>query len=350
MVTAIGGGGHGEQILKALLTAGRGRYRIVGADANPQCAQFALCDDHVVLPAARDPEYLDRLLDVCRKYSINVLFHGCEPELKVFSANRALIESKGILLPINPQKTIDLCMDKEATIRFLTEQGFDPPQIWTANTLEDLDAVDLFPVVLKPSVGGGGSLNVHIAQTQRELKLYGELMRLGDDGNKFVIQEYVGTPEDEFTVGVLHDLDGCFLNSIALRRELKSTMNVRIRVENRTGRPELGPALVVSSGISHGEIGPFEQVTKPCEEIARAIGARGPVNIQCRFVNGKVKVFEINPRFSGTTSIRALMGYNEPDVLIRKHCLGENIQPRFPYERGFVARSLAESVIKQAYA
>ena len=34
-------------------------------------------------------------------------------------------------------------------------------------------------------------------------------------------------------------------------------------------------------------------------------------------------MFEINPRFSGTTSLRAMVGYNEPDVLIRHHVLGE---------------------------
>jgi carbamoyl-phosphate synthase large subunit len=56
-------------------------------------------------------------------------------------------------------------------------------------------------------------------------------------------------------------------------------------------------------------------------------------------------VFEINPRFSGTTSIRAMVGYNEPDVLIRRHLLGEDVETRFPYGRGLVLRSLTETLI-----
>lgn len=347
LVTAIGGGGHGEQILKALRLASPGRYRIVGADMNPKSAQFSLCDESVVLPAASDPTYMDRLLESCRRLSVHALFHGCEPELKVFSDNRDAITGEGILLPINPRSTIDLCMDKEATMRFLAERGFDPPRYWAIDSSQDLEQIDVFPVVLKPSVGGGGSANVHIAQNARELQLYAELLRLNEPGVRFVIQEYVGRPDSEFTVGVLHDLDGQLLNSIALRREIKSMLNIRIREPNRTGRVDLGSSLVISSGISHGEVGRFPEVTGPCEAIAAAIGARGPVNIQCRLVDGKVKVFEINPRFSGTTSIRAMMGYNEPDLLIRRHVFGETIEPRFAYDCGMVIRTLSETVIER---
>lgn len=82
--------------------------------------------------------------------------------------------------------------------------------------------------------------------------------------------------------------------------------------------------------------------TEQCVEIAMAIGARGPINIQCRLVNGKVKVFEINPRFSETTSIRAMVGYNEPDMLIRRHVMGEEIALDFEYEEELILRGLVE--------
>ena len=54
LVTAIGGAGYGEQILKALRLAGG--YRIVGADSNRDCANFALVDHAVTLPKAADPD------------------------------------------------------------------------------------------------------------------------------------------------------------------------------------------------------------------------------------------------------------------------------------------------------
>jgi carbamoyl-phosphate synthase large subunit len=156
------------------------------------------------------------------------------------------------------------------------------------------------------------------------------------------VQEYVGTPFEEYTVGVLHDMDGNLINSIAVRRLLSGQLNIRTRVANRTGRADLGEALVISSGISQGYVARFPEVTVQCERIAAALGARGAINIQCRLVDGKVKVFEINPRFSGTTSLRAMMGYNEPDVLIRRHVLGESIGKHFAYEEGLVLRGLHE--------
>jgi carbamoyl-phosphate synthase large subunit len=55
--------------------------------------------------------------------------------------------------------------------------------------------------------------------------------------------------------------------------------------------------------------------------------------------------FEINPRFSGTTSLRALAGYNEPDVLVRRDVLGMRIEPYFRYRDVLILRGLKENVI-----
>jgi carbamoyl-phosphate synthase large subunit len=274
---------------------------------------------------------------------VQALFHGCEPELKQFSANRDLIAQRGIFLPINPVHVIQTCMNKEATNRQLASLGFCAPRFIRASSREELEKVDWFPVVVKPSVGGGGSANVYIAQNATELAALAEYIGLGMVADNFLIQEYVGTPEDEYTVGVLHDMDGNYLNSIAVRRFLSGQLNIRMSVPNRSGRAELGARLVISSGVSHGYVGRFPKVTEQCKEIAAAIGAKGPINIQCRLVDGQVKVFEINPRFSGTTSIRAMVGYNEPDVLMRRHLLGEDIRVDFPYEEALVLRGLVES-------
>ncbi len=83
----------------------------------------------------------------------------------------------------------------------------------------------------------------------------------------------------------------------------------------------------------------------PSQRIAAALGVQSAVNIQCRLVNGEIYVFEINPRFSGTTSLRAMIGYNEPDVLIRHHVLGEDIEPDFAYAEGTILRGLCETYV-----
>jgi carbamoyl-phosphate synthase large subunit len=345
LITAIGGGGHGEQILKAIRLAKGDRYHVVGADANPNCRQFALVEEHVSLPLASDHSYIDSLLAACKQYKIRALFHGCEPELKLFAAHRDLIEQQDIFLPVNPLSVIQTCMNKEETNRHLEDLGFEPPRFIRVSSKESLKQIDWFPVVVKPSIGSGGSADVYIAQNTTELVGLADYLGLEVIADNFLVQEYVGTPDVEYTVGVLHDMDGNYLNSIAVRRLLSGQLNIRMSVPNRTNRQELGPKLVISSGVSHGYVGRFPEVTDQCRDIAKALGAKGPINIQCRLVDGEVKVFEINPRFSGTTSIRAMVGYNEPDILIRKHVFGENIESDFPYLDALILRGLVEHFV-----
>ncbi|MDA8649874.1 ATP-grasp domain-containing protein [Alphaproteobacteria bacterium] len=343
LVTAVGGEGHGSQILKALLLANNEKYRIFGADANPNCQQFSLVDGSAVLPLASSVDYMPQLFELIERFEIDVLFHGCEPELKLFAEHRDEIEECGVFLPINSSSMIKLCMDKEKTNQRLEELNFSPPKYAVINVRADLANINWFPVVVKPAVGGGGSANVYIAQNRKELEGLAEYLNLDSNEVKFIIQEYVGTPEQEYTVGVLHDMDGNYINSIAVKRELTAQLNIRMSVPNGTEKKELGPKLIVSSGVSQGQVGRFEEVTSQCREIALKIGVRGAVNIQCRFVDGVVKVFEINPRFSGTTSLRAMVGYNEPDVLIQKHLFGTEIEQNFEYEGANIFRSLIET-------
>lgn len=344
LITAIGGGGHGDQILKALRMVAPQRYQLFGADVNPHCPQASLVDRFFTLPAANSQAYLPALYQVCKDLEVQVLFHGCEPELLVFAENRKKIETLGILLPINDTGLIRLCMDKVEMNARLAALGFPSPRYLAVTSHADFKGIDWFPVVVKPALGSGGSANVFIAQTMGELRGLADYLGLGITTPGFMVQEYVGTPDDEYTVGVLHDLNGRYLNSIAVRRHLRSGLSIRASVTNRTGRTELGSRLVISSGVSQGDIGRFEEVTVQCREIADRLGSKGPLNFQCRLVEGKVRVFEINPRFSGTTSLRAMVGLNEPDLLVRCHLLQEEIMEDTPYQQGTILRSLNETL------
>jgi carbamoyl-phosphate synthase large subunit len=348
MVTAVGGGGHGEQILKALRLADGDRYHVVAADARSNQPQFDMADENTLLPLASDPSYIEKLLASCKAHGIQALFHGCEPELRLFADNLELLKANDLFVPINRPGLIRLCMNKERANERLGELGFTPPRSFRLGSRDDVDKIDWWPAIVKPSVGSGGSANCYIAQSSAQVHslmdfLGGDLLDRG-----LLLQEYVGTDDDEFTVGVLHDLDGGLINSIAIRRTLEGQMNVRLRVPNQTPRTDLGEFLVVSSGISQGRVGKFPEVTRQCEEIATALGSCGPMNIQCRFVDGRVRVFEINPRYSGTTSLRAMAGYNEPDLMIRYHLLGENIERHAAFREVEIIRHLKETIVAAA--
>ncbi len=335
MITGVGGGGNGEQLIKALRLSEK-KYHLIGADITPLSKGLTQVDEQVILPLASDPAYLDTLLTSCKKLGVDALFTGSEPELKKISAVQETVRAEGIFLPMNPQSVIETCTDKSQTMAFLRDNGFAFPKTTTVKEPADLEKIDYFPAVLKPSIGGGGSANTFIAQDMEELELFGNwMLKLYPE---FIVQQYIGNADCEYTVGVLSGMDGVLINSIAVKKNILSALSNRLKIRSRYSN-EL---LVISSGISQGQIGRFPEVTAQCETIAARLGSKSAINIQLRFVDGQCYVFEINPRYSGTSSFRAMVGYNEPDIMIRKHLLGETIEPHFPYKEGHILRGLDE--------
>ncbi len=341
LVTGVGGGGNGEQLVKALRLAAT-RYRIVGTDVTTGAAEQSGADVCRALPRASDPGYLEALLETCTSERVDVLLPGSEPELRLIARHAERIRGQVALLAVNDQALIEICSDKFKTAEFLADNGFEFPRSWLVDATTDLASVGEFPLIVKP-VSGGGSQNVHLVQSPDELRMIcGFLMGYFES---VLVQEYVGRVDQEFTVGVLFDAEGRLINSIALNRFILTSLSNRLRVPNRTDRADLGPVLGVSSGVSQGRVDDFPEVRAYCERVGLALGARYAINVQCRLVDGKPMIFEINPRFSGTSSIRAMLGFNEPDLLIRRHVLGETLPDRPPYRHGTVLRGLKEILV-----
>jgi len=342
LVTGAGGGGNGEQLIKCLKLESE-KYTVIASDSSIEAAQLSGADICKTLPMANDKNYTKKLIELCIDEEVTAIFPGSEPELRRISSDRDMIQPHVDLLAINSEKVIDICSDKFKTNEFLEHNKMPFPKSVFVKDINQINEIDFFPVVLKPTIGGG-SQHVYIAQNHKELDL---LVRyLLGYFNSFLVQEYIGTVDEEYTVGVLLDGNGSLINSIAVRRHIMSSLSNRIKVKNITSKKNLGDTLAISSGISQGEIGKFPQVTAFCEELAIKLGSTYAINVQCRLVDGVPYVFEINPRFSGTSFMRAMVGYNEPDILIRNDVLGLKVEPGFNYESGIILRSLKETLKK----
>ncbi|MDR2337617.1 MAG: ATP-grasp domain-containing protein [Deltaproteobacteria bacterium] len=343
MVTAVGGGGVGEQIIKALKLSQK-NYFIIGSDMNKISKGFYEVDKSTILPPANHPDYIDNLLNICLSENVKILFCGSEAEIKRISLEKKRFGNAGIIFPYNNKEILDLCFNKFKTFEWLTSNGFSAPKTQLISSFKELQLITEFPIILKPHLASGGSTNVFIIQNEKELILFGTYLFSIYDS--FIAQEYVGNIDNEYTVGILLDLEGNLINSIAVKKNILSGLSNKIKIPNYTLRKDLGSMLAVSSGISQGEIGHFECVTKQCEKIALKMHCVSAINIQCRLVNDKVYVFEINPRFSGTTSLRALVGYNEPDILIQKYLFCIEPKLHFTYKEGIIMRGLSELFVE----
>jgi carbamoyl-phosphate synthase large subunit len=341
LVTGVGGGSHGNEVIKALRLADT-PYHIIGVDMSPTSLGLYQTDASYIVPPARHSEYIEVLLELCRGKGVQVLIPGSEPELKVVSAHRQCFADAEILILINDPGVIDLCMDKWSTMRFLAENGFNVPQSVLLEREDDCAKVERLPVVVKPAVDGGGSNLAFIAQDHEELSFFARYILKA--GGRPMAQEYLATPDDEYSVGVLTTLAGELVGSLAVRRYILSGLSNKMKIQGRTSG-YTGHTLALSSGISQGVIEDYPEVRGECERLAKILGSKGPLNVQLRVVDGKVYTFEINPRFSGTTAFRALAGYNEPDIMIRHHLLGEMVGP-VSYTYGVVMRGLVERFIR----
>jgi carbamoyl-phosphate synthase large subunit len=311
LVTGVGGRSVGHQILQALLLLGD-RYSIVATDADSFSYGLYQVNDRYVVPRANHPRYLEAIRALVQKEAIDVVLPGTEPEVAVLGRQAAAL-SCAVL--VNPPPVLEICANKNRLSEWLSVHGFLSPLTVAGTEWRTLVDRTGFPVVGKPSENTGGSKGVEILNSAIEIEQY---LAMSDAPAKVLFQQYVGSSADEYTVGVAVAQDGTIIDSIVLRRVLTGLSLGRARQID-------GRCYTLSTGYSQGVIVKHPRIQQVCEDLALKIGARGPLNIQCRSVGDDVYVFEVHPRFSGTTSIRAAAGFNEPDMLIRNHVFHEPI-------------------------
>ena len=100
LVTGIGGGGIGEQIMFALRTA-ETRYKIIATDIDHYSLGLYSADKGYLVPRATNETYLSKMLEICKKEAVKVLIPGSVPELDQISKNNSFFEKQNILLLMN---------------------------------------------------------------------------------------------------------------------------------------------------------------------------------------------------------------------------------------------------------
>jgi carbamoyl-phosphate synthase large subunit len=296
----------------------------------------------IELPKASQKKYLDCLVETYKSNDIDFVIEGSEAEQYVLNNNREFLKKSGIKWISNNKKVIDICIDKEKFARFLCSHNFDHPKIFSLTSIAELGKITTYPIILKPKAQSSGSKNVYIAQCSEDIKCIIQLFKL--EVKDFCFQEYMGTPSEEYTVGILHNEEGTLIGSATLNRDLTQSISVASSVKNFTNREDLGSTLVISSGISQGTMMHRPDIEAYCCSIAEKLGSTGPLNFQGRMHNGKFYIFEINPRFSGTSFMRAMSGFNEADLWIKNLKYSNKLLPFYVAQKKYYKRVIQEII------
>jgi len=296
-VLVLGVGGNVSQgILKALALSTL-PVRVVGACVSPLSAGLYTTDTSYISPPANAPEFVPWLLDLCHKEGVQAILSGVEPVVAILSQHAESIrELTGAICIVSTPECLAISDDKLTTCQWLEQNGFNFPRY--------ADAADTTGVQ-RLVEACGYSL---IAKPRRGKGAHGIFKLVNDDDLAYaqrrggaVIQEYLGDETSEYTVGCFCDRDGELRGTLVLHREI---------LEGTTYRAQAGE---------------FPEVRAEAGRIARALKPMGPCNIQLRVADGRAVCFEINGRFSGTTPVRARLGFNEVEAALRHFVLSEQV-------------------------
>jgi carbamoyl-phosphate synthase large subunit len=257
-------------------------YRVLTADMDPHATGLFLADRGFVIPKADDRNFLSAIRRLCSEENVNVIIPLVDEELLPISD----LEQTGLIILAPRKEFIELCLDKFRLAKTLETMNIPVPETRLAC---DGPGNLAFPCVVKPRTGRG-SREVEILGSEKAYEDW--LTSLKRSSDAYILQEYIsGT---EFTISVVVWRDG------------------RIQAV-------LPKKIISKRGITHLAITEHnEKIEKYCTQIQEKLHADGPFNVQlrCEQNTGNPLLFEINPRYSTTTSLTIGAGIDEIHGLI----------------------------------
>jgi len=270
VVTGVGGG-VGQSILKCLKES---PYKVIGVDSLSDATGLFSVGRRYLGEFARSSKFIDRILEICKKESANVIFPGLDAELIPFAEHGDVFKREGIEVIVSSKDVIDIADDKLKTADFLNQHGF----LYSKTGIELSEDLK-FPVMVKPRKGGARSKDcikcVDITQLQQTI----------EGKENFVIQEFV--EGEEYTCGTLNYEGKCY-GVIPMRRELRAGDTYKAYIKKD------------------------KNIMNYVQKVMDTLKPFGACNVQLIVKEGRCYIFEVNARCSGTTAARALAGFNEP--------------------------------------
>lgn len=319
-VLILGMGGDVSKGIRKAVLLSEIPCRIIGACISQDSEGLYLCDAAYTAPYASDPNFISWVKEICDKESIDIVLTGVEENLAAIAAALPYLQAHThAVFRISTPEHLRIGGDKLETCRWLEENGLPTPAYADA---EDMEAVQRlvtdvgFPLIVKPRCGKGSS-GVFMLRTQEELSgLHGL--------HGYVVEECIGAPDQEYTVGCYHGLNGEIPTPIVMRRELRHGASWKVEVAEN---PE---------------------ICDLAKRICKAFSPDGPLNIQLRLdPMGHPIPFELNVRFSGTTPMRAHFGFCDVKAMLYESLLHRDISSCFSIREGIAYRYTEEIYLSE---
>lgn len=277
----------GYGTLRSLKASGK-QLRLIGTSIYDNSVAPGFCDVFELAPPTSDGAYLEWLLSTIRKHKVDLIIPGIEIDMYKWVEHIPEIKKSGAIPLLNNANLIHLCKDKWVFYENLSEAGMLCAIESSLSTeFDTLQNKFQLPFLLKPRCGFASKGIVKIDSVDAFMKYKKDI------GSILMVQPIVGNDDEEFTISAFCDGRGGFYACMALRRKLS--------IDGFTDKAEVVAA---------------DEFMKTISVLCEKFHPIGPTNFQFRKNGSEIKLLEINPRVSSSTSIRAAFGYNESAMAV----------------------------------
>ncbi len=287
----------GNGILRSLRLSGE-NYILIGTTIYKNTIAECFSDIFELAPKTSEDNYIDWLCGIIRKHNVDMIIPGIEADVAKWNENRSVLEKTGASVLLNNERLIRLCSDK--WLFYLELNKYKPAYAIPSTLDSDFDEIAEkynLPFLMKPR-SGSASRNIKKIFTREEFT-----DTKSEFNDEIMAQPIIGNDDEEYTVSGFFDENSQLRAYQQLKRKL-----------SKDGFTESAQTVNIKN---IGEI---------LNDLADVFKPVGPTNFQFRGHDGSLKLLEINPRISSSTSIRAGLGYNESQMSVDYILNGKDIE------------------------
>lgn len=263
--------GTRNKIVRYFVKALNGAGKVIATDMSHLAPAVYEADTYYIVPKMTAPEYLDVILDICKKEKVTGVLSLIDPELSLLAENREKFEAVGTTVIGSSYALCEMSLDKFQMYNWLTAHGYRCAKSYMDKEafFADADAGRIaYPVFVKPA---RGSASISISKVYDRETV--ELLFAHEDG--LMIQEFLDGQEigaDVYIDTVSHEVV-----SIFTKKKLKM----------RAGETD--------KAVSFKD----EKLFALIEQFVKEAGYNGQIDIDIFDVGGAYYISEVNPRFGG---------------------------------------------------
>lgn len=277
LITSVGGD-IGINIVNILIKQKLFKCNLIAVDVKEYVFSKKLVNKFYKVPRTEDINYLDKMDEIISLNNIDLIIPSSEKDILFYKSNKDYFNQKNIKLLINNDNLIDDFLDKEKTSLVLKKLGVNTPNTYNLDTYSyELQ----FPVIVKAKKSII-SKTVRVIESKEELEYLKSVLF---NKNEYIVQEYIGSANEEYTTAVYRSDKGT--KSISFKRNLDGDKTGFAVIDN------------------------YKQLDNYSSLIAEYYNLNGSMNIQSRKQDSEFYVFEINPRISSTVYIRDHFNFSD---------------------------------------